>query len=97
METCVGKEVVQFPKPLKLQGKVENYLMDVIDCMKSSLNIIAAKSVVGQHSMPKADWLKQDPAQITILINMVNWSRSVEGAFTNLGKNPKAMQAALDD
>ena len=49
METCVGKEVVQFPKPLKLQGKVENYLMDVIDCMKSSLNIIAAKSVVGQH------------------------------------------------
>jgi hypothetical protein len=47
--------------------------------------------------MAKADWLKQDPAQITILINMVNWSRSVEGAFSNLGKNPKAMQAALDE
>lgn len=46
METCVGKETVQFPKPLKLVGKVENYLMDVIDCMKSSLNIIASNSVV---------------------------------------------------
>jgi hypothetical protein len=34
METCVGKETVNFPKPLKLVGKVENYLMDVIDCMK---------------------------------------------------------------
>jgi hypothetical protein len=49
METCVGKETVQFPKPLKLVGKVENYLMDVIDCMKSSLNIIASTSVVNQH------------------------------------------------
>jgi hypothetical protein len=89
METCVGKEVVQFPKPLKLNGKVENYLMDVIDCMKSSLNIIASKSVVAQHSMPKADWLKGDPSQITLLINMCNWSRNVEGAFSTLKQNPK--------
>lgn len=58
METCVGKEVVNFPKPLKLVGKVENYLLDVIDCMKKSLNIIAAKSVVAQDTMPKAEWLK---------------------------------------
>ncbi len=62
METCVGKEVVTFPKPLKLVGKVENYLMDVIDCMKSSLNIIAANSVVSQETLSKADWIKQDPA-----------------------------------
>ena len=53
METCVGKEIVTFPKPLKLVGKVENYLMDVIDCMKSSLNIIGSTSVVNQHTMPK--------------------------------------------
>jgi hypothetical protein len=45
METCVGKEVVEFSKPLKLVGKVENYLADVIDTMKSSLNTIAANSV----------------------------------------------------
>lgn len=46
METCVGKEFVDFPKPLKLLGKVENYLQDVIDTMKESLKIIASKSVV---------------------------------------------------
>ena len=45
METCVGKETVVFSKPLKLVGKVENYLADVIDTMKSSLNTIAANSV----------------------------------------------------
>jgi dynein heavy chain, axonemal len=97
METCVGKEVVQFPNPLKLVGKVENYLMDVIDCMKSSLNIIASKSVVNQHTMKKNDWLKQDPAQITLLVNMTNWSRNVEAAFASLKTNPKAMQGAFDD
>jgi dynein heavy chain, axonemal len=97
METCVGKEVVQFPNPLKLVGKVENYLLDVIDCMKSSLNIIASKSVVNQHTMKKNDWLKQDPAQITLLVNMTNWSRNVEAAFSNLKTNPKAMQGAFDD
>jgi len=97
METCVGKEVVQFPKPLKLNGKVENYLMDVIDCMKSSLNIIASKSVVAQHSMTKQDWVKSDPAQVTLLVNMSNWARNVEGAYSNLKANPKAMENALED
>jgi dynein heavy chain len=45
METCVGKEYVEFSKPLKLVGKVENYLGDVIDTMRSSLNHIGTKSV----------------------------------------------------
>jgi hypothetical protein len=45
MDTCVGKEYVEFTKPLKLLGKVENYLTDVIDTMRSSLNQIAGKSV----------------------------------------------------
>lgn len=78
-------------------GKVENYLMDVIDCMKSSLNIIGAKSVVNQHTMPKTDWLKQDPAQITLLVNMTNWSRNVEAAFNALKTNPKAMSQAFEE
>lgn len=40
MDTCVGKEFVEFPKPLKLLGKVENYLADVIDKMRESLKIL---------------------------------------------------------
>lgn len=47
--------------------------------------------------MPKPEWLRQDPSQITLLINMTNWSRNVEGAFNTLKTNPKAMQQALDD
>jgi hypothetical protein len=57
MDTCVGKEFVDFPKPLKLVGKVENYLADVIDTMRSSLNIIAAKSIQNVQVTPKKDWI----------------------------------------
>jgi len=58
MDTCVGKEYVEFPKPLKLVGKVENYLADVIDTMKKSLNLIAAKSVHTVKQIEKSDWIK---------------------------------------
>lgn len=47
--------------------------------------------------MKKNDWLKQDPAQITLLVNMTNWSTNVEKAFNGLKSNPKAMNQALQD
>jgi hypothetical protein len=58
METCVGKEYVEFSKKLKLVGKVEIYFQDIIDTMKASLNVIACKSVVAYDNMPKNDWLQ---------------------------------------
>lgn len=58
METCVGKEFVEFPKPLKLVGKVETYLADVIDTMRSSLQHIGGKSIQNFAVSPKADWIK---------------------------------------
>jgi len=62
METCVGKEYVDFHKPLKLVGKVENYLGDVIETMRSSLQHIGGKSIQNYGVTPKADWIKQDPS-----------------------------------
>ena len=45
MQSCVGVETVEFTKALKLVGKVENYLSDVIDTMRTTLNNVAEKSV----------------------------------------------------
>lgn len=97
METCVGKEYVDFSKPLKLVGKVENYLGDVIDTMRNSLRHIAGKSVATQQVSPKQDWIKQDPSQVTLLINLAVWVRNVENAFNALKGNPSAMKTALQD
>lgn len=81
MESCVGKETVPFCEDLNLRGKVENYLQDVIDMMIKSLNVISAKSFQSFNGMSKEDWIRQDPAQVTILINLVNWVKDVEKAF----------------
>ena len=71
MKSSVGIEEVKFSKPLKLVGKVENYLQDVIDMMRMSLKDIAADSLSRFGQKPKKEWLSDDPAQITLLINMV--------------------------
>jgi len=45
MHACVGKEYVKFTTDLALMGKVEVYLQDIIDVMRSSLKDIAKKSL----------------------------------------------------
>ena len=97
METCVGKEYVDFSKPLKLVGKVENYLGDVIDTMRNSLKHIGGKSIANQQVTPKGDWIKMDPSQITLLINLCVWVKNVEGGFHSLKGNPNAMKKAFED
>lgn len=92
MHASVGKEYVKFSKGLELMRKVENYLQDVIDMMRRSLKDIAADSRVRFAEKKKADWLGDDPAQVTLLVNMVNWVNSVEDAFE---KN--SMQQAYDE
>ena len=45
MISNVGVETVDFIRDLKLMGKVENYLADVIDIMRETLKDLAGKSV----------------------------------------------------
>lgn len=77
-ESCVGKEDVEFETPLKLSGKVESYLADVIDKMRSTLKSITEKSNKLQHSIDREEWLQKDPAQITLLVCLMDWVYRVE-------------------
>ena len=97
MITCVGKEEVEFSKPLTLVGKVETYLSDVIDTMRASLNDIAAKSVQTHKTTDRDTWLKQDPSQITLLVNIMAWCNTVEGYFKKISGNKDAMSDCLQE
>jgi dynein heavy chain, axonemal len=92
MHTNVGIEYVQFSSPLKLIGKVENYMQEVINSMKSSLRDVAAESLIKLAKHGKEEWLGMDPAQTTLLINMLNWTKDVESAFQAQKKDPEAMK-----
>ena len=90
-ESCVGQEEVEFESPLKLVGKVENYLADVIDKMRSTLKEITNKSHIAMESMSRADWLVMDPSQVTLLISLMDWVHRVEDSM-----NKNALKACLE-
>ena len=92
MHTNVGVEYVEFTSPLKLLGKVENYMQEIINAMKSSLRDIAGLSLIKLAKHGKEAWLGMDPAQTTLLINMMNWTKDVEGAFGQIKGDKEAMK-----
>merc|ERR1712096_23948 len=81
MATCVGKEFVLFSEPLKLDGKVEAYLNKVVDKMMACLNECTGKSLKRFKEQEKSEWLRVDPSQITLLVQMMDWVAAVEDSF----------------
>jgi dynein heavy chain len=92
MITNVGIEYVEFTSPLKLNGKVENYMQDVINSMKTSLREIAGASLLRLAKHGKDAWLSMDPAQTTLLINMLNWTKDVEIGFNGIKNDKESMK-----
>ena len=63
MNTCVGSEKVDFTKPLKLEGKVEVYLMDLINTITDTLKTICGNSLEKHKQLNNREqWLKMDPS-----------------------------------
>jgi len=58
MKSCVGVESVDFTTDLALEGKVERYLQDVLDVMRSSLKDIGKKSLKLFYESEKKPWLE---------------------------------------
>ena len=92
MKACVGVETVKFTSDLQLLGKVEAYLQDVLNIMRSSLQDIAKESLKQFSELPKEDWIKQDPAQVTLLINLCSWVINCEKAFGDAAGDPDAVK-----
>lgn len=94
MVTNVGEETVLFDHDLKLMGKVENYMQEVINTMRTSLRAVAVSSLEKLYAVGKNEWLKDGCAQTTLLINMLTWTKDVEAAFSKRKSSPNAMKDA---
>jgi dynein heavy chain len=84
MIAAVGVEEVEFSSPLKLLNKIESYLQDVIDAMQTCLADRAIISVKSVLTKPRAEWMWEDPAQVTIAVNQIQWVNGVEAALDEL-------------
>jgi len=58
MHSGVGVEYVEFTEPLKLMGKVEVYLQDVLNTMRTSLRDISVKSLKKITEVTKMQWIE---------------------------------------
>ena len=94
LKSGVGVENVTLKQPLKLVGKVENYLQDMIDAIVSTLHTITTQSFINHAKIPRPDWIKQDPAQVTILVNNIVTSSNIEDCFKKIsdGSNVNALK-----
>jgi dynein heavy chain, axonemal len=94
LKSGVGVENVTLKQPLKLVGKVENYLQDMIDAIVSTLHTITTQSFINHAKTPRPDWIKQDPAQVTILVNNIVTSSNIEDCFKKIsdGSNVNALK-----
>ena len=94
LKAGVGVENVELIEPLKLNGKVETYLQDIIDGIVGTLRVITTKSYANQAKKERAEWIKMDPAQITLLVNNTLTSAAIENCFKKIsdGSNVNALK-----
>jgi hypothetical protein len=69
MHACVGTEYVKFTRELKLLGKVEVYLLGVIDSMRGSLKDITIENLKKMGTGDKLTWIQNTPSQVLLLLN----------------------------
>lgn len=82
--SCVGTETVKFTQRKELKGKVENYLTELIEAMRETLRGIIEQSIQEFSKKGREIWLKEDPSQVTLLVNLMDWVNKVEEAFMQL-------------
>lgn len=92
MISCVGTETVDFKAPLPLNGKVEEYMNDIIAKMRNELRQITEASVKDYPTKPRHEWLFDWPSQIILVVNQIFWCQEVEEAFRKLKTDPVAMR-----
>ena len=56
--------------------------------MRSTLKSITDKSQRNQHTMERGEWLLRDPAQITLLVCLMDWVERVEEAMSSNSLKP---------
>ena len=90
------RESVKFVEDMRLSGKVEKYLNDLIDLMRRTLRNMAKQSVSRHDTMERTEWMKEDAAQITHLVNLAVWVRHDEAAINKIATNSNYLQECLD-
>ncbi|GMH47852.1 hypothetical protein TrLO_g3977 [Triparma laevis f. longispina] len=102
----VGVENVDFEPPIKLEGKVENYLQASLDGQMSSLAKCLARSYKVYPTIKRTEWMmrgdegkRSDPVMITLLAGTMYYVLETEAAQKEIlaGGDPTPMEKHCDN
>jgi len=84
--SCVGTETLQWTSPLKLNGKVEEYMTDIIAKMRSELRETLALSVKDYPARQRHEWLLDWPSQLILVVSQIFWCQETEEALAAVNR-----------
>ena len=85
LTASVGQEKIPFINDgLVLEGKVENYLQQILDLVTQTIKVKAKSSMSIRSSTDRVKWIDQNFAQLNLLINSIVWVNDVEQKFLDL-------------
>eukprot|EP00049_Salpingoeca_infusionum_P001275 m.46981 g.46981 ORF g.46981 m.46981 type:complete len:4526 (+) comp10948_c0_seq2:170-13747(+) len=77
-------EYVEFSEPIRLEGRVEDWLNKLLDTHSDVLREILAEAVVGYEEKPRSEWVFDYPAQLSLTGTQIWWATEVTLAFARL-------------
>ncbi|KAF0977183.1 hypothetical protein FDP41_003836 [Naegleria fowleri] len=80
-------EEVKLTTPCVLQGKVEDYLNDLLRAISKTLKDILSEAITTYSSNNREEWLAGYPAQIVLVTSQIFWTMEVNQAFDALEEN----------
>ncbi|XP_060604387.1 dynein axonemal heavy chain 1-like isoform X2 [Ruditapes philippinarum] len=76
-----GEEVEFRGKKLYPTGNVEDWMLEIENCMKDSLRIIIMESIVDYEKVPRTEWVLKWPGQVVLAGCGVYWAKHVTQAL----------------
>mmetsp|Transcript_10755 Transcript_10755/g.40251 ORF Transcript_10755/g.40251 Transcript_10755/m.40251 type:complete len:4525 (-) Transcript_10755:51-13625(-) len=80
-------EILMFKTPIKLEGKVEDWLNALKEHIKETLRLYLAESIVSYEEQPRHEWLVNVNAQLVLVASQLYWTSEVLQSFEALEEN----------
>jgi len=89
-------EYYEFTNPVKVEGKVEDWMNKIDDEMKSSLQNILKTAVFNYAKSDRIEWIKKEIGMIALCGTQIWWTFAVEDVFRRVaGGDKHAMKKEL--
>ncbi|XP_066140827.1 dynein axonemal heavy chain 10 [Euwallacea fornicatus] len=93
-----SEEVMEFQNPVIIEGKVEDWMNDVLEEMRRSNRFITKSAIYncGKIRRPRTQWMLEYPGMVCLAGSQVWWTAEVENVFAKIKKgNKRAMNEYL--